>query len=133
MGILIYIFSLASLLVLDGIWLNFVAKQFYQKYLGYLMAPSVNFIPAAIFYFIYALAISVLVVNPAIKSGAGLFQIFSFGVLLGLAAYGAYDLTNHTIVRDWPLAVTVVDMAWGAFVTGAASAIAYLSYQFFIF
>ena len=47
------------------------------------------------------------------------------GVVLGLAAYGAYDLTNLAIIRDWPVKISVIDMAWGGFISAAATAGAY--------
>ena len=47
------------------------------------------------------------------------------GALFGLVAYATYDLTNQATMRDWPWRVTLVDLAWGAFVTGASCAIAY--------
>jgi len=39
--------------------------------------------------------------------------------VLGLAAYGAYDLTNLAIVRDWPLRISMIDWAWGAVICAA--------------
>jgi uncharacterized membrane protein len=46
------------------------------------------------------------------------------GALLGLVAYGTYDLTNQATLKDWPWVVTLTDLAWGAFVTGAAAWVA---------
>jgi len=31
--------------------------------------------------------------------------------------YGVYDLTNYPTLKEYPLAVTLVDMCWGAFAT----------------
>lgn len=39
------------------------------------------------------------------------------GALLGLLAYGTYDMTNMATLRDWPVAMSVVDMAWGCLLT----------------
>ena len=42
-----------------------------------------------------------------------------------MVAYATYDLTNLSTLRDWPLAVTLVDIAWG---TGLAALVATASY-----
>ena len=42
--------------------------------------------------------------------------------LFGFCAYATYDLTNLATLRDWPLRVTLVDMAWGPFVSGLSTA-----------
>jgi uncharacterized membrane protein len=124
----LYFTALASLAVLDFIWLSFVAKGFYQKYLGYLMAPQVNFLPAIIFYLLYAAAIIWFVVSPNLKSGS-VGSVFLQGAFLGLIAYAAYDLTNHATIRNWPWQMTVVDMAWGALLTALVSTIVFLIFK----
>lgn len=126
MQIFIYsvISSLITLAAIDAVWLNLVAKNFYAKHLGHLMAENVNLIPVLFFYPIYAAAISLLVVMPAINGGWGIGKTFVYGAILGLAAYSAYDLTNHATLRDWRLTMTLVDMLWGTILTGAASAVA---------
>ena len=51
---------------------------------------------------------------------------------LGLAAYAAYDLTNQATLREWPLIVTVVDMAWGALLTGLVALVATVVTKYFV-
>ncbi len=41
----------------------------------------------------------------------------------GLVAYGTYDLTNQATLKGWSVSLSVIDMAWGTVLTGAASAI----------
>jgi len=36
-----------------------------------------------------------------------------FGALFGLITYATYDLTNLATLKNWSLAVTVVDLIWG--------------------
>ncbi len=111
----------ASMLIMDGIWLSTMMKPFYSKYIGHLLSGSLNFGAAGFFYILYGVGAWVLVVIPLIKSNGSLAQAFMMGAFLGLIAYGTYDLTNHATLKDWKLIVTVVDMAWGAFLTGVAS------------
>jgi uncharacterized membrane protein len=41
--------------------------------------------------------------------------------VLGLSAYGLYDLTNHATLKNYSLSLALSDMTWGTFVTAAAS------------
>ena len=56
---------------------------------------------------------------------AGWVEAVVRGAVLGLAAYGAYNLTNLAVVRDWPTMLTFADWPWGAFVTAASAAAGY--------
>ena len=53
------------------------------------------------------------------------------GAAIGLAAYGTYDLTNQATMRDWPLIVTVVDMAWGMVLSAAAASVGFIALRIF--
>lgn len=118
--------GLLVLLVLDLIWLGFVARGFYQEQLGHLMRPDVRWLPAVLFYIIYVAAVVGLVVVPAVEQQS-LGRALAFGALFGLAAYSAYDLTSLALIRDFPLKVAVVDLAWGTFLTAAVSGASYLA------
>lgn len=120
-----YITILVSLLGIDLIWIGLVAKNFYQKHIGFIMADKFSITPAIIFYALYAFGIMYFVVNPALASKSLSSAAFR-GALLGLLAYGAYDLTNQATLANWPLKVTIVDMLWGMVVTALVSTIAYL-------
>lgn len=122
-----YIISLASLVVLDVVWLTFFMNSFYEKRLGYLMPEKVNLFVAVPFYLIFALAIMVFVVGPAQIGNPTLLTIFLKGALLGLAAYAAYDFTNLATVKGWSLSLTFVDLLWGAFMTGLVSVIVFFA------
>lgn len=53
------------------------------------------------------------VVQPALDKASWRHALFA-GAFFGLVTYAAYDLTNQALTRDWPVLVTVVDLAWGA-------------------
>ena len=44
------------------------------------------------------------------------------GALFGLVTYATYDLTNLATLRDWPLLVTIVDLAWGTILAAGTAA-----------
>jgi len=118
--------GLLVLLVLDLIWLGVVAKGFYQEQLGHLMRPDVRWLPAVLFYLIYVAVVVAIVVVPAVEQQS-LGRAVLFGALFGLAAYSAYDLTSLALIRDFPIKVAVVDLAWGTFLTATVSWAAYLA------
>lgn len=120
-----YVATLIPLILLDAVWLGLVSKGIYVKYLGFLFAKNLNITPALFFYPIYALAVTVLVVMPAVEAGS-LWSALWRGALLGLAAYAAYDLTNQATISGWPLQITLIDMAWGVFASALVSVIAFL-------
>lgn len=111
-------------MLIDGVWLAVIAKNFYAKYLGYLMAKTPNLAAAGIFYVIYIIALVVLVISPAVQKGSLQGAILT-GALFGLAAYATYDLTNLATIKDWPLIVTIVDLVWGTFLTGTVAGVSY--------
>lgn len=112
-----------TFLVIDALWLGLVAPKMYKSEIGHLMADKVNFVPAIIFYLIYTIAILVFVVNPAVDKN-DLMHAVIYGAFLGFAMYATFDLTNQAALRDWPLKVTIIDLLWGTFVTGATATIA---------
>ncbi len=114
-----------TFLIIDGAWLALIAKNFYARHLGYIMSPTPNFVAAGIFYLIYIFTLVVLIISPALEKSSLSTAILT-GALFGLCAYATYDLTNLATIKDWPLIVTVVDLIWGAFVSGAVSGITYL-------
>jgi uncharacterized membrane protein len=120
----LFLIALPTFLVIDLAWLGVVARSFYQTQLGHLMREDVNWAAAFVFYFIYVLGIVVLAVWPAIERESFLHAV-SRGALLGLVAYAAYDLTNLATLKAFPPTVAVVDLVWGAVLTGAVSAITY--------
>jgi len=119
-----YLAVLVPMLALDALWIGLIARGFYAEKLGSIISGSFKLAPAAVFYPIYALAVSLLVVMPAVAAGSWTEALWR-GALLGLAAYGAYDLTNQATIAAWPTSVTVVDIGWGIAVTSIISVIGY--------
>jgi uncharacterized membrane protein len=114
----------ATFLVIDIIWLAYVAKDFYQRHLGGMLREEFLMGVAALFYVFYTLCVVILVVSPAVKAQSPM-QALLLGALLGLCAYGTYDFTNLATLKGWPVIVTVVDLAWGTFITAVISVVGY--------
>jgi len=37
-----------------------------------------------------------------------------YGALFGFFTYMTYELTNYAVIRDWPLPIVFIDIAWGS-------------------
>jgi uncharacterized membrane protein len=114
--------ALVVLGVLDGLWLGWLAIDFYRREIGDLMAPQVRIVPAAMFYFLYPAGLVTLALQPMPEA---LVTALWRSALVGLVAYGVFDLTNLAVLRHWSVKLAVVDIAWGTFATGAAGAAAW--------
>jgi uncharacterized membrane protein len=119
-----YGITLAVFLVIDMVWLLFVAKNLYAKQLGYLMAEQANLVAAFVFYALFVVGLLFFVINPALAKESWQYALLA-GMFFGLITYATYDLTNLATVKDWPLTITVIDLIWGTSLSGATSAFSY--------
>lgn len=121
-SLIAYVATLLTFLLLDGIWLGLLMAPTYRELLGSLMLEKPLLLPAAVFYCLYVLGCVVFVVLPALSWQWAVKR----GALLGLVAYGTYDLTNWATLRGWSVQVTLMDWVWGMVATAVACAVGYL-------
>lgn len=124
MFIKLYAIAFTVFLAIDAAWLTLIAKNFYAKHIGYLMAKNPNLWAALIFYLIFIATLVFFVINPALDKKMWTHALVA-GLFFGLVTYATYDLTNLATVKDWPLIVTIVDLIWGMFVSASVSVITY--------
>jgi uncharacterized membrane protein len=105
------------LLPIDAVWLTVMAQPFYRAHIGHLLAPDFAVAPAVAFYLLYVSGIVAL----AQRGAADWREAGLRGAMLGLVAYGTYDLTNLATLRNWSVGVTLLDMAWGVVISALAS------------
>jgi uncharacterized membrane protein len=117
---LVYLTCLVVFLGMDAIWLGAASGALYTSVLGDLMLAQFRITPAVLFYLLQIAGILVFVL-PRARQSAIPWAAFWFGALFGICTYGTYDLTNQAVLRVWTWPLTVIDMAWGACVTGIAS------------
>ena len=118
--LLLYALAVPLFFFIDMAWLGLVAKTFYRKHLGHLMADRVNWPAAILFYFVYIAGLFLFAVVPAMEKGP-VGWILLYGTLFGLFTYAALDLTNFATLKRWPLVVTLADILWGTTLTGFVS------------
>lgn len=111
---------------IDMLWLGFIAKNFYRKHIGFLLAENVNWAAAIVFYLLYIFGIIFFAVVPALKENNWQVALHN-GALLGLLCYATYDLTNMATLKNWPFTVVWVDIVWGIVLTGGVSLLSYFA------
>ncbi|PVB59718.1 DUF2177 family protein [Labrenzia sp. 011] len=120
--VIAYFFTVSVFLAVDFIWLSQIATRFYFDRLGHLMMDRPNMAAAAAFYVVFVVGIIIFAVAPALKSGS-LGTAVLYGALFGFFTYATYDFTNFATLKNWPISVVIVDIAWGtvlsAFSAGA--------------
>ena len=122
----LYFATLIAFLAIDMVWLGLVARTFYRNYLGFLMTPTTNWIAAVLFYLLFILGILVFVVVPGLRANS-LKATLLRAALFGLVTYATYDLTNLATVINWPVLITVIDMAWGIVLSVLVSYISFMA------
>ena len=88
-------------LAIDAVWLGVVARGFYMEQIGDRIRAEPDLFAAALFYLGYAGSIVFFAVVPALNAGSWKVAARNGG-LLGLTAYGAYELTNFATLPGWP-------------------------------
>lgn len=129
--IVAYVSTAIVFLGLDFLWLGFVARTRYRDWIGALMRDEINMAAAGAFYLVYVVGLVIFAVAPALKSGSWQTALV-YGALFGLFAYGTYEMTNFATLKGWPVAMVVVDMAWGTALSAAAAAAGYAVTRYFV-
>ena len=129
--IISFIFVSTIFLIVDVIWLSITVKSIYKPNLGNLLNDKPVLWAAVLFYIIYMIGLTLIIIKPALASNSVL-QAFWAGVIFGIVAYGTYNLTNMATVKNWSSTIVWIDMLWGGLLTGSSSAAGiYLTKTFF--
>jgi uncharacterized membrane protein len=120
----IYAIALTIFCAMDFIWLGFIAKDFYRAQIGFLMNSEINWAAAVAFYLLFVVGLVLFVIAPALEKSSWIHSLV-FGALFGLITYATYDLSNLATLKDWPILVTIVDLAWGATLAASVSTATY--------
>lgn len=111
--------------IMDAVWLGLVADDLYQREMHGFLRTQYPVWPWVSFYLIYSFSILILAVQPSFRPlsqqtnvcSRELINVALRGSVLGLAAYGAYNLTNYAILENWSLKISLIDWMWGCFIT----------------
>ena len=118
-----YVTAAIAFLCIDAVWLRIMGDVLYRPLLGDILLERFRFAPAVLFYLIYIAGVVKFAVLPSLGSDRWITALFNGG-LLGLVAYGTYDLTNQATLKVWPSAITIADLCWGTVLTAVAALLA---------
>lgn len=116
----IYLAILVTMVAIDMLWLRVIAVQWYADGMGPLLTDQPNLIAAAAFYLLFPLGLLIFAVLPGESSSV--LKVAVMGGLFGFFAYATYDLTALAVIKNWPVGLTLLDMAWGTLVSGVSAA-----------
>lgn len=119
-----YLIAAAVFLVLDLLWLGFVAQGLYERFLGDLLADEPNVAAAVLFYAIFLAGLVYFVIAPAVEEGS-LRSALLRGAAFGLVTYATWDLTSLAVIEGFPVAIVPIDIAWGAVLAASVSAVTF--------
>ena len=108
----------AVFLIADALMLTNVMKPLFQRHLGAGLLDGLRYLPAILFYLVYLFGMVWFAGLPGLREGpqAALLN----GAILGLVAYGTYELTSWAVMRDWHPAMVATDIAWGTVLTAGS-------------
>ncbi|AWD22875.1 DUF2177 family protein [Fuscovulum blasticum] len=110
----LYALTALVFLILDALMLSFVMKPLFTRHIGPLMADPIRIAPAVVFYLAYVAGLVWLISAAALRDGT---SVVLPALVLGLMAYGTYEFTSWTILRDWHPAMVITDTLWGGVLT----------------
>ncbi len=125
-----YAATIAVVAALDLLWLGVIAKSIYQQGIGHLMADRPNFSVAVLFYAVFAAGLMLFAVAPG-GAGSDWSKTLIAAALFGFIAYATYDLTNLATLKNWPVGLSVLDMAWGTLLSVASAAAGKFALDYF--
>lgn len=120
----LYAISLVAFLAIDAVWLTNVMRPLFERHVADLLRENIQLGAAVAFYLLYVVGILYFCTLPALREGGVPIALFN-GLLLGFLAYGTYEFTNMTTLRDWTWTMVIVDTAWGMALTGVTAAIGF--------
>ena len=118
--ILLWITAAVIFLAIDLVWLSWLGRGIYQAEIGTLLRQPFNLPAAGAFYVLYITGLMIMVIWPAFQAQSA-SQALLRGALLGLIAYGTYDLTNLAVMKGFTTKIAIIDMVWGTILTGTVS------------
>ena len=124
MLIKLFLVAFPVFLIIDMVWLGYIAKDLYKRELGPITRKYVNWLAAITFYIIFVAGLVLFVIYPSVMSGSQSVAIL-LGALFGLVTYATYDLTNLATLKGWSFKISVIDIVWGALLASLVSVITY--------
>ena len=114
--IVLWIAAAVLFLAIDMVWLLWLGRSIYVAEIGGLLRDPPNLGAAGAFYALYVTGLMIMVIWPAVQAQS-VSQALLYGAILGLVAYGTYDLTNLSVMNGFTTKIAIIDMIWGGVLT----------------
>ncbi|HSK48542.1 MAG TPA: DUF2177 family protein [Coriobacteriia bacterium] len=118
-GLVVVVFFLV-----DFLWLWVVVPRVYRGEHGEKLQQRPKMSGTMAFYLIYLIGLVALAIVPALEKGSVWAALWR-GSLFGLIAYMTYDITSQKNLKEWPLRITVIDIAWGVVINSIVAVAGY--------
>ncbi|MBL3566823.1 DUF2177 family protein [Rhodovulum sulfidophilum] len=113
----LYAITAVLFLFIDAVMLSLVMKPLFTRHIGDAMRDSPMMAPAGLFYLAYVAGLVFLVAAPALRDAMP-ERAALHGAVLGAMAYGTYEFTSMSIMKNWSWTMVATDTIWGAVLTG---------------
>ena len=121
--VIAYLVSGAVFVAIDLLWLSLVMSKMFKAQMPQLILEQPKLAPAAVFYLLYPIGIAVF----GVVSANDWVRAAAMSALFGLLAYVTYELTNLATLKGWSAQIALIDIAWGAALSGIAGAVGYFA------
>lgn len=108
-----WLIVLVSFLILDGVWLGIIQRDYLTNIIAKLNPAKLPEHPLWSFIIVYVamtLALTYFVLSDKNKSDT---KVYLETILLALAIYGTFDFTMMNLVSGWTLTDALKDVSWG--------------------
>ncbi|NDK34510.1 DUF2177 family protein [Rhodovulum sulfidophilum] len=113
----LYAITAVLFLFIDAVMLSLVMKPLFTRHIGDAMRDGPMMAPAGLFYLAYVAGLVFLVAAPALRDAVP-ERAALHGAVLGAMAYGTYEFTSMSIMKNWSWTMVATDTIWGAVLTG---------------
>ncbi len=107
-------------LIGEAIMLPNVMRPLFERVIGGQMLDSLRLGPAALFYVVHIGGLTWFATLPGLRDGAPGMALLN-GAILGFVAYGCYEFTSWTIMKEWSVQLVVADILWGSAISGLSA------------
>ncbi len=117
------VLSTLTLLILDGLWINFFMKDKYNKMIKNIQNSDiqVNKVFAVASYTLMVIGLNLFVLPRLDVNNINIKDCLLYGFTFGIVLYGVYDFTIAAVLKKWDIDLAYIDVLWGGFVYFAAS------------
>ncbi len=112
------VLSTLTLLILDGLWINYFMKNKYDKMIKKIQNSSIQVkkVFAVASYILMIIGLNLFVLPRLDVNNINIKDCMLYGFTFGIVLYGVYDFTIAAVLKKWDIGLAYIDILWGGFV-----------------